>query len=936
MHRTLRQVAGARVSGALLLLLAGASALAAQQGALQGSVTDAETGTGVPTALVTAAGQDGREAGTALTNRDGQYRIALPPGSYTLTVSAIGYGTQEMGSAQVSGTGTATSNATVGRRTIELAPLVVSVGRTYEKAITAPAHVEVVSQEVVRSRPTITPIDHVRSIPGVDVISQGLQSTNVVVRGFNNIFSGALQTLTDNRIASVPSLRVNVMNFVPTTDEDIERIEIVLGPGSALYGPNTANGVMHMITRSPLTSPGSSVSLMAGERSVLGGTVRISGRPSETLGLKISGQYLQGDEWIYQDSVEVAEVAKFESDPAFWRQDLMSAAGIDQAEADRRVARVAARDFSIERWSGELRADWAIDESTTAVFTTGISNAASQIELTGLGAGQVDDWRYKFYQARVSRDRLFAQLYLNQSDAGDTFLLRNGSPIVDHSELFVAQLQHGATLGARQAFTYGLDFIWTNPDTEGTVNGAYEDEDQTTEVGGYIQSETELTPTLDFVLTGRVDEHSALPDPVFSPRAALVYEPVQGQVLRLTFNRSFSTPTSINQFLDLGTASPDRSAGLLGFSVRVQGTGERGFSFAQPDGSYLMRVPALLGGPDELLLADDIALFWPAAVGVLAQQAAALGRPIPQDQVNYLLTLQPTPEDIAPGYRDPVTDELGLLANREVRDLAPIRESTQTGFEVGYKGLLAGRTVLAADVWYSRIERFVTPLTVQTPFVTLAQGSVATYLVPRLQAIRMEPAVAEATAAELAAGIAAIPVGVVSSADVNANGAQLLATYSNFEKDIELWGVDLSATYLLNDVWSVSGSASFVNEDSFTSERGQTVVLNAPKSKGGLTISYHDYGRGVDAELHARFKGDFPAASGVYEGLACIPAGEGDSDPCVDSSTLVDLNVSHRIPGFPSATVQLSVQNLFDRGYRSFPGVAPSGRLGLVRLRYEF
>lgn len=59
-----------------------------------------------------------------------------------------------------------------------------------------------------------------------------------MVRGFNNIFSGGLLTLTDNRIARVPSLRLNAYNFIPVTNDDIERIEVVLGPGSAVYGPS--------------------------------------------------------------------------------------------------------------------------------------------------------------------------------------------------------------------------------------------------------------------------------------------------------------------------------------------------------------------------------------------------------------------------------------------------------------------------------------------------------------------------------------------------------------------------------------------------------------------------------------------------------------------------------------------------------------------------
>src|SRR5690606_10829117 len=107
----------------------------------------------------------------------------------------------------------------------------------------------------------------------------------VVARGFNNICSGALYTLTDHRIASVPSLRVNLMHFVPTTNEDLERIEVVLGPGSALYGPGTANGVLHMITRSPLLEQGTTFSFSGGERSLFHGTFRTAQLLSENLGV---------------------------------------------------------------------------------------------------------------------------------------------------------------------------------------------------------------------------------------------------------------------------------------------------------------------------------------------------------------------------------------------------------------------------------------------------------------------------------------------------------------------------------------------------------------------------------------------------------------------------------------------------------------------------
>ncbi|MEX1257992.1 MAG: TonB-dependent receptor [Gemmatimonadota bacterium] len=916
------------------LILAGhPGALDAQQGTITGQITNEDTGRPVTTAFVAAVDAEAREAQSSVTDGEGRYRLTVPPGSYSITVSGIGYGTQSLRTVQVVADQVVVANFAIPWETIDLGTVTVSVGRVPERSIGAPAHVEVISEVAIRRRPTMTPVDHLRSAPGVDIITQGVQSTNVVVRGFNNIFSGALHTLTDHRIAGVPSLRVNVMSFVPATDEDIDRIEVVLGPGAALYGPNTANGVLHMITRSPLAETGTSVRLMGGERGTFSGIFRTSHQPAEGLGIKISGQYLRADEWEYVDPAEVAEEQKFASNPDFWRQDLMRAAGIDAEEANLWISRIGDRDYQVERWGGEIRADWAVSESATAVFTAGLMNAASQIELTGLGAGQARDWRYTFLQARLNWERFFAQVYLNQSDAGDTFLLRNGTPISDRSLMFVGQLQHRSVLTPRQSLTYGVDYIFTLPRTEGTINGIYEERDETSEVGAYIQSDTRLTSRLSLVLAGRVDDHSALPSQVFSPRAALVFQPDQTQAFRLTFNRAFSTPSSLNQFLDLGTPMPARlaAAGQLGYSIRVQGTGTEGFAFAQEDGSYLMRspfTPVLAGGPTDLIPAAAAANYWAAAVNVAVQLAD-----LPDVTRDYLLSLQPTPAVLRASFTaDPTSGIAFPLAALSLPDLDPIREETQTTYEFGYRGLIGGRALVAGDLWYSQRKNFVTPLTVQTPFITLNREDVEALVVDGL----VNQGYAEPVARAIAAGLAAVPLGVVSSPDVNANGAQLLATYTNVDDELELWGLDLSATFLLTDLWAVSGSASFVSDDAFETDRGEIVVLNAPKEKGSLAVKYDDSVRGIFGEVRARFSGGFPASSGVYEATACLPDAPAVTEPCVESFTLVDLNLAYDVPALPGASIQLSVQNLLGEAYRSFPGVPEIGRMGLLGVRYEF
>src|SRR5690606_34235647 len=137
------------------------------------------------------------------------------------------------------------------------------------------------SRARIEERVALSPVEHVKALPGVDVAQTGLTQSNVVTRGFNNVFSGALLVMTDNRYASVPSLRFNAYNMIPTTPFDVERMEVLLGPAAALYGPNSASGVLHIITTSPIDDPGTKVAMSAGERGVLQTQLRTAHRFSE-------------------------------------------------------------------------------------------------------------------------------------------------------------------------------------------------------------------------------------------------------------------------------------------------------------------------------------------------------------------------------------------------------------------------------------------------------------------------------------------------------------------------------------------------------------------------------------------------------------------------------------------------------------------------------
>lgn len=930
---------------ALLTLVLCAGALSAQEtGTISGRLTDAETQNGISGATVQVVTSANRSVGSTVTDAQGSFRIAnIPAGTYTLRFDMVGYESGRVEDVRVIAGETTIAGASLRTVAFELNPLVVSASKKQEKAVEAPAHVEVVQEREIAERPTTTPVDHLRNAPGIDVITAGVQSTNVVARGFNNIFSGSLHTLTDYRAARIPSLHVNFLHFVPQTSDDMQRMEVVLGPGAALYGPNTANGVLHILTKSPLDDEQTTFSIGGGERSLLHITGRTSQLLSPNFGIKVSGQYLQADEWEFTDPVEIAARAQADSDPAgFDAQQPFDPATGQPYPANvlaQRRALVGVRDFDIQRWSGDVRADWRAAENLTFVASGGLTNATG-IELTGIGAGQAKDWRYSYAQLRGTYNNWFAQTYLNMSDAGDTYLLRTGAPIVDKSKVWASQIQHSAALGERIDFTYGADYIRTMPETGLTINGRNESNDDYNEFGAYLQSTLRPHRYFDLVGAIRYDKHSHLNDPVWSPRAGIVFHPTEEHSFRFTYNRAFSTPTSLNLFLDID-AGPLGALGPFGFRARAFAPGQNGISFRDNNGNLGISTP-FRGSPTtfEPVVTSNV---YDLQVSALAAAAAAQGQPIPPALIAYMRTLTADPgfSALTLDSFDPLGGVRTSFNAAEFDDIPGIEESTTSTFEVGYKGIIGGRLLLAADAWWQKSKNFTSPLITATPLIMMDPLELGGFLVPRLAPVimasnpGMTPEQAQAQATVIAQTMAQIPAGVISSPGVQGARPELLLTYVNFG-EIDLNGFDFSASALLSDSWQLGGTFSLVSDDHFMVPLGedtQFVALNAPKKKGSAHLTYRSLARGLNGEVRVRFNDEFPANSAGYVGLSCV-TGDVNTGPCVDSYTLVDLVLGYKLP-IVGTTLQLNITNLFDEKYQSFVGTPEIGRMAIVRLKYD-
>lgn len=942
------------------VLLSFATTAAAQTGSVSGRVTSSENGATVVGASVEVLSGT-RAIGHAVAGDDGRYTVSgVAPGQYDVVARRLGFTAQRRAGILVSANAATTVDFAMVPAARKLNEVVVSATGVVaaQKAIEAPAAVNIVQAGELVQRPSLTVADHLKALPGVDVSAGGLVQSNVVARGFNNAFSGAMLVLQDNRFSAVPSLRVNVPLLFPSVNEDIERVEVLLGPAAALYGPNSANGVLHIITKSPFTSQGGTVTLSGGERGVLRGSARYAGLLGSRIGYKVSGEFLRGEDWEYED--------KNEPDSIF-RPTGAVAGGVAVRQ---KVAN--ARDYLIEKTSGEARIDLRPMDNMEWINTFGLTNAGNYIEITGAnGAAQARNWSYQSLQSRFRWNRTFAQVFYNTSDAGNsdsldasgTFLLRTGTPIVDNSRVLSAQVQQALDVGTRQSFTLGGDYIFTNPRTGGTINGRNEDIDDVTEVGGYLHSVSRIDPRLDLVAALRVDKHSELDETFLSPRAALVFKPSATQNLRLTYNRAFSTPANFTFFLDLPQGRIPITS-TVGYGIRALGVGANGYQYATGSatgvGGLYMRSPfpvlapnptaAPAFNPDARIDAHAGLLYRTLVAGsqttIVNALLAAGVSPANAGTVfqNLLGTTGPTNAQVGTVLRLFDPSGVGTTAGPFARVMTPgelqnvdrIKPTFDNTWEAGYKGIM-GPWRVAVNGWYQQKENFTTPAVNISPNAFMNPTQLGAYiggiLAAEAAAGRVPAAAVSSLATAFTSQLAAVPVGTILPDQPGVapdagltNRSDLIFTYRTVNETISLWGSDLAVDYDFTDRWTVMSTYGYVSQTKFPDIPAgvDTLRLNAPQHKASLTARFNDDVSGWSTEVRGRYTDAFRVNSGVYVGRVPVNA-------------LLDATVAYRLQTIGRGmTLSVSATNLLNEKVPTFVGVPAVGRLVMTRVQYEF
>ena len=521
----------------LCLLLAAGPAVAQGPATLTGTVTGGDTGTPLVGAEVQLRNvETGAVPHRTTTGPNGTYQFArIAPSTYALEVQMVGYKKRqitlliETGEARV-------RDVTLEQETESLETVVTTASRQRERLLDAPASVSVLDVDRLHREAATSSAEVLRHTPGVDVAQTGVDRREIAIRGFNGVFSGTPYVLADHRPAAAPLLGLNTYSVMPGMTLDLDRVEVVRGPASALYGPGASGGVVHVRTRSPFQDPGTSVAVTGGSRQYAGAQVRQAGVIDGTVGYKVAGQAARADEWGLdpQNPQDAAEIDRYRR----YGPDETSPAGRET------VNRRLRREDLFWKYQANGLLTYRLGAASSLSLRGGYSSLTSPLQ-TSIGTVQAGGLGTSYAQLRLETPAWSAQAFLNHNEAEeDLYLYRTGTSPIDEALQWGGQLRYtfnGGPLNARGVL--GGEVTGTRRTGTGAdaLTAGVEDVE---EAGAYLHTTTPLASSFDLTLAGRADYSSITDDLHLSPRAALVFAPTDRHALRATYNRAVAAPAA--------------------------------------------------------------------------------------------------------------------------------------------------------------------------------------------------------------------------------------------------------------------------------------------------------------------------------------------------------------------------------------------------------
>ena len=546
-----------RVFLVLLSVLSLTLPAAAQTASVSGAVLD-QSGAVVPGATVLLT-SPGIRISTVSGSR-GEYSFpAVMPGTYQITVTLSGFSQATRGGIVVANTD------------VEIPPVqlmvanltdivVVTASRIESTVIDAPATMTVMQGEVLKNAAAQSYADLFRTVPGINVIQMSSRDVNLTSRQATLTVPTSQLVLVDGRSVVLDFFGLVMWDFLPNNLSDIKQIEVVRGPASAVWGTNALTGVVNIVTKRPRETLGTTVTMSGGLFSRDTGSTVGKG-PGAIFGTNATVARAPNDRWAYRVSA-----GYFMSDPfprptgqvpviADPRDPALTVGGAAYPVDGNGPEGSAFENAGTSQPKFDVQVDQEIIGGRVT-YAGGVAGTSGIIH-TGIGPFDIQPGSYLGYgKVNYSRGVFRVSAFVNLVDAQAPNLLINdpttGMP-VDLSfstQTYDLEIGHTITVAGRHVLNVGGNVRRNNFDM--TIAPTAKDRN---EIGAYVQDEI-IFNRFRFSVGGRLDKFGNISSPIFSPRLTASFKTMPSQIIRVSYNQAFRSPSMLNNYEEINIAVP--------------------------------------------------------------------------------------------------------------------------------------------------------------------------------------------------------------------------------------------------------------------------------------------------------------------------------------------------------------------------------------------
>jgi len=414
---------------------------------------------------------------------------------------------------------------------------VTSVSRTEERLSRTASAIFVITQEDIRRSNALNIPDLLRMVPGVDVAQINANTWAISARGFNGEFSNELLVMVDGRTVYIPTFGGVDWDVLDIPLEDISRIEVIRGPGGAVWGANAVNGVINIITKNATETHGAMIVTGGGNLDQGFGTIQYGGEAGKSTSYRVYAKY--------QNIYHLPDANAHDGDDG-WNM-LRGGFRTDSVLTPKDKLTVQG-----DIYTGSQGSPTSYLPSITS---PGWININTEVPLSGGFAQSI--WQHTF----SSRSDTTLQISYDRYTREDVLHEKRGTLNLD--------FQHHLAWGTRQNFVWGFDYRYSSSKTHGDLTTSLNPADLNTNLfGAFIEDEIALVRDRLYLKVGTKFEHNNFSGFNAMPTARLSWNPSVRDAFWVGISRSVETPHSTVDGLRLnfgGFTEPNGTQVLISF-----------------------------------------------------------------------------------------------------------------------------------------------------------------------------------------------------------------------------------------------------------------------------------------------------------------------------------------------------------------------------------